>query len=67
MSSTDGEMEEITGDDKRLEDIKKYIMSFPLTTKLVRIHDSCLRRSDFEECLFPNNGWLDGDVSKVII
>ena len=67
MGSTDGEMEDITENDKRLDDIKTYIMSFPPKTKLVRINDACLRRSDFEECLFPNNGWLDGDVSKVII
>ena len=67
MSSTDGEMGEITENDELIDDIKRYIMSFPPKTKLVRILDACLRRSDFEECLFPDNGWLDGDVSKVII
>ena len=62
MRSTDGDKEEITKND--IDDTKKYIMSFPPKTKLVRIDDACLRRIDFEECLFPDNGWLDGDVSK---
>ncbi|KAM0914333.1 hypothetical protein ACQ4PT_011540 [Festuca glaucescens] len=60
MSSTDGDMEEIT--EKDIDDTKKYIMSFPSKTKLVRIDDACLRRIDFEECLFPDDGWLDGDL-----
>ncbi|KAM0912924.1 hypothetical protein ACQ4PT_012482 [Festuca glaucescens] len=59
MSSTDGDMGEITEND--VDDTKKYIMSFPPKTKLVRIDDACLRRNDFEECLFPDDGWLDGD------
>jgi hypothetical protein len=62
MSSTDGDMEEIM--EKDIDDTKKYIMSFPSKTKLVRIDDACLRRIDVEECLFPDDGWLDGDVSK---
>jgi hypothetical protein len=45
------------------EKIKEYIMSFPPKTKLVRILDACLKLIDLE-CLFKNNGWLDGDVSK---
>ncbi|KAM0826646.1 hypothetical protein ACQ4PT_068723 [Festuca glaucescens] len=60
MSSTDGDMGEITEND--IDDTKKYIMSFPPKTKLVRIDDACLRRIDFEECLFPDDGWLDGDT-----
>jgi hypothetical protein len=62
MSSTDGDMEEIM--EKDIDDTKKYIMSFPSKTKLVRIDDACLRRIDVEECLFLDDGWLDGDVSK---
>ena len=42
--------------------IKEYIMSFPTKTKLVRIHDANLSRGDLE-CLFKDDGWLDGDVS----
>jgi hypothetical protein len=61
MSSTDGDMGEITEND--IDDTKKYIMSFLHRTKLVRFDDACLRRIDFDECLFPDDGWLDGDVS----
>ncbi|KAK1644706.1 hypothetical protein QYE76_062511 [Lolium multiflorum] len=60
MSSTDGDMGEITEND--IDDTKKYIMSFPPKTKLVRIDDACLKPTDFEECLFPDDGWLDGDL-----
>ncbi|KAM0842041.1 hypothetical protein ACQ4PT_058614 [Festuca glaucescens] len=65
MSSTDGDMGEITEND--IDDTKKYIMSFPPKTKLVRIDDACLRRIDFEECLFPDDGWLDGDCINAYI
>ncbi|KAM0912923.1 hypothetical protein ACQ4PT_012482 [Festuca glaucescens] len=65
MSSTDGDMGEITEND--VDDTKKYIMSFPPKTKLVRIDDACLRRNDFEECLFPDDGWLDGDCINAYI
>lgn len=43
--------------------MKNYIMSFPEKTRLIRIHDACLKREDLE-CLFEDNGWLDGDVSS---
>lgn len=46
------------------EKIKEYIMSFPPKTKLVRILDACLTRTDIE-CLFDQNGWLCGDVSNI--
>ncbi|KAM0919130.1 hypothetical protein ACQ4PT_008511 [Festuca glaucescens] len=65
MSSTDGDMGEITEND--IDDTKKYIISFPPKTKLVRIDDACLRRIDFEECLFPDDGWLDGDCINAYI
>ncbi|KAM0870495.1 hypothetical protein ACQ4PT_039966 [Festuca glaucescens] len=65
MSSTDGDMGEITEND--IDDTKKYIMSFPPKTKFVWIDDACLRRIDFEECLFPDDGWLDGDCINAYI
>jgi hypothetical protein len=61
MSLTDGDMGEINEND--IDDTKKYIMSFPPKTNLVQIDDACLRPIDFEECVFPDDGWLDGDVS----
>ncbi|KAM0849405.1 hypothetical protein ACQ4PT_053753 [Festuca glaucescens] len=46
--------------------INDYIMGFPPKTKLVRILDACLKRTDLE-CLFNQNGWLDGDVMNAYI
>ena len=42
--------------------MKNYIMPFPEKTRLVRISDACLKRKDLQ-CLFKENGWLNGDVS----
>jgi hypothetical protein len=61
MGSTEVPMEETTNKKITFTKIKDYIMSFPLKTKLVRIHDACLTRGDLE-CLFHDEGWLCGDV-----
>ena len=62
MGSTEVPMEEMADNEISFTEIKKYIMSFPPKTKLVRIHDACLTRGDLE-CLLQDDGWLDGYVS----
>ena len=62
MGSTEVLMEE-TENESSFTAMKEFIMSFPIDTKLVRIHDANLSRGDLE-CLFKNDGWLSGDVSK---
>ena len=64
MGSTDVPMEEMGDKKVSFTEIKDYIMSFPKKTKLVRIHDACLKHEDLE-CLFRDGAWLDGDVSNL--
>ena len=61
MGSTEVPMEE-TDNESSFTAMKEFIMSYPIDTKLVRIHDANLSRGDLE-CLLKSDGWLSGDVS----
>ena len=63
MGSIEVTTEEMLSIDVDYAKMKNYMMSFPPKTRLVRIHDACLKRDDLE-CLFQIDGWLDGDVSS---
>ncbi|KAM0870382.1 hypothetical protein ACQ4PT_040066 [Festuca glaucescens] len=66
MGSTDITKEKVMENNIRFTEIKDYIRSFPPKTKLVWIHDACLKRVDLE-CLFKDDGWLDGDLINAYI
>ena len=61
MGSTEVTTEEMLNIETNYANMKSSVMSFPEKTRLVRIHDACLKREDLE-CLFQDDGWLDGDV-----